>query len=456
MPSKAGTIYSECQRAIVNLGKSKRGNITVMMAFLLPILVGVFGLGFEISIWYHRSHAMQNAADAAAIAAATNGGSNYDVEAKAVAALYGFEDGKENVTVAASNAAVCPDGSTVCYSVRITSWVQLYLSQAVGYEGQVGSDGTHQKALESIAVAKRTNDLDSLCLLTLDTGGQGIRSNGAPKANFSGCNVMSNSAARCNGSDLHADMVAAAGSNSGCGNTTIANVPIVNDPYAALASNIPRNTCTKYPQEPTQKNDPPLPGPNVWSETSIDISGNGVGNGMICGTLKLTTDVVVHTPDNATGATLVIENGDLDLNGHRLSTDNGSALTIVFSGTKAGGYSHVPKGSNPSTLDFMAPTSGPWSGVAIYQDPMLTNGVDIAEAGNNPTWDITGLVYLPHAIVNFNGAVNKSSNGASCFVMVAWDVTISGSGSIAETGGCHAAGLTMPSAEIRGRGQLVG
>ncbi len=129
MPTKARIIYSECQRAIVSLRKSKRGNITVMMAFLLPILVGVLGLGFEISNWYQQSHAMQNAADAAAIAAATNGGANYDIEAKAVAALYGFVDGKENVTVTASNAAKCPDNSSGCYSVKITSWVQLYLSR---------------------------------------------------------------------------------------------------------------------------------------------------------------------------------------------------------------------------------------------------------------------------------------------------------------------------------------
>ena len=454
MPSQTRSVFTDFRSAVVELRTSKRGNITVMMAFLLPILVGVLGLGFEISIWYQRSHAMQNAADAAAIAAATNGDSNYDVEAKAVAALYGFIDGKGNVTVTASNAATCPDKSNVCYSVKITSWVQLYLSQVLGYEGQVGSDGTKQKALESTAVAKRTNGMDSVCLLTLDTGGQGIRSNGAPKANFSGCNVMSNSEARCNGSDLHADMVAAVGSNSGCGGTKISNVPIVKDPYAALASNIPQNTCKKYPQEPTQKNDPPLPGTNVWSNQLINLSGNGIGSGMICGTLKLTGNVVVHTPDNKTGATLVIENGDLDLNGYTIRTDNGSALTIVFSGTTGGNYTHIPRGAG--TLDVMAPTSGPWSGVAIYQDPMLTNGVDIAEAGNNPTWDITGLVYLPHANVNFSGAVNKSSYGASCFVMVAYDVTISGTGSIAETGGCRPAGLEMPSAEIWGRGQLVG
>ena len=55
--------------------------------------------------------------------------------------------------------------------------------------------------------------------------------------------------------------------------------------------------------------------------------------------------------------------------------------------------------SGDGTLDFNAPTTGPWKGIAIYQDPNLTTGVDISEAGNTPTWKITGMVYLPHASV---------------------------------------------------------
>jgi hypothetical protein len=85
----------------------------------------------------------------------------------------------------------------------------------------------------------------------------------------------------------------------------------------------------------------------------------------------------------------------------------------------------------------------------------LTSGVDISAAGNSPTWDITGLVYLPHASVTFSGAVNKASNGHSCFAMVVDNVTVNGTGSILETGGCAAAGLNMPTGNLPGRGQLV-
>lgn len=70
-------------------GKDQRGTIAVMMAFLFPILIAGFGLGFEITNWYFKTRAMQNAADAAAIAAAANGSANYNVEAAAVAAQYG-------------------------------------------------------------------------------------------------------------------------------------------------------------------------------------------------------------------------------------------------------------------------------------------------------------------------------------------------------------------------------
>ena len=96
------------------------GNIAVMMAFLFPVFLGILGLGFETSNWYRTRHAMKNAADAATIAAATNASSNYDVEAKAVAAQYGYVNGSNNVTVAAANNAACPDGTNKCYGVTET------------------------------------------------------------------------------------------------------------------------------------------------------------------------------------------------------------------------------------------------------------------------------------------------------------------------------------------------
>ena len=165
---------------------------------------------------------------------------------------------------------------------------------------------------------------------------------------------------------------------------------------------------------------------------------------------QLTGNVTVNAPSNAV---LVIENGQLDTNGYSITTSSGSGLTVVFSGTNSGSYTHAPTGGG--TLDISSPTTGPWKGVALYQDPSLTSGVDISAAGNSPTWDISGLVYLPHSSVTFSGAVNKASNGQSCFAMVVDNLLINGTGSILETGGCAAQGLNMPTGDLPGRGQLV-
>jgi hypothetical protein len=109
-------------------------------------------------------------------------------------------------------------------------------------------------------------------------------------------------------------------------------------------------------------------------------------------------------------------------------------------------------------LDIAAPTSGPWSGMALYQDPNLTDSsgnLDISAAGNSPTWNISGLVYLPHSSVTFSGAVSKSSNASNgkalCFGMVVDNITINGTGSIfANDTQCQAAGRGLPMGGSRG------
>src|SRR6185312_10296678 len=151
-----------------------RGAVSVVMGVMMIALVGALGIGFEVSNWYMSIRSMQNAADSAALAAATNGGSNYDVEAKAVAAQYGFVNGTKNISVAASNTAACPGGGNNCYSVAISGVVPLYVSQLVGYRGDATLNGAPAKQLSSLAVAKTGTQL---CLLALAGSGaaQGIR-----------------------------------------------------------------------------------------------------------------------------------------------------------------------------------------------------------------------------------------------------------------------------------------
>lgn len=444
MPGFSG-IHRRMAASIRRLLGDRRGNVAIVSALVLPALMGSFGLGTEVASWYANQRAMQNAADSAALAAATNASTNYGVEAKAVTAQYGYTDGQSGVVVTTSNAAACPGGGSTCYSVTITKSLPLILAQFVGYSGDTTLAGAPAKRIRATAVAVQGTVQRPYCLVALGQTGNTITSNGAPKADLSGCNVMANGGAICNGHNLGADNGDAHGTDSGCGVTQSSNMPILPDPYTGLAPNIPADTCGgSYSQEPATKKAPPL---SVANQFAGSYSWGSVQR--VCGDMQLTAPVTIS---NSGGPTvLVIYNGNLDTSGYTLRTASGSALTIVFAGSNA--YSHVPTGGG--TLDFNAPTSGTWSGVAIYQDPSLTSGVDISSAGNSPTWNITGLVYLPHASVTFSGAVNKGSNGAACFAMVVNDITINGTGSILAHGACGQAGLILPSNPVPGRGQLV-
>lgn len=150
------------------------------------------------------------------------------------------------------------------------------------------------------------------------------------------------------------------------------------------------------------------------------------------------------------GGVLILWNGRLITNGHKLGTISGY-LTLVFAGTN-GPYSHVP--TDDGTLDFSAPRTGHWAGMAIYQHPALISGVDLTAAGNTPTFNITGMLYMPHAEIRLSGAVNKAStNGLSCFGIVADNMLINGTG--LSLAACDRAGLGLPYTMVEGRALLV-
>jgi hypothetical protein len=393
---------------------------------------------------------------------------------------YGFTNGTNNVTVlptvVAPNTGLCPSSlnGDNCYQVQITSMVQLWLSQVVGYAGDTTVSGVKEKILSSTALAQQNINKQVICLLALSPIGTALRTNGAPNSNFDGCTVMSDSASTCNGSNLNANYGLAHTTNVGCGNKQKSNIRPVPDPYAYMAPNIPNNTCSSpYPQESKKGS---LPAGNLWNgmlniTASNTLTGAGSGTSypglMFCGDVQLTGNTVIDTPNDTTGAVIVVENGQLDLNGYTLRTSNGSAVTIVFSGDPtSGSYEHIPSDNSSGQggkLNIQAPSGignpTPFPGMAIYQDPNLTQGVDLTYKGNNPTLWVSGGVYLPNSNVLVSGDVSQSSNGADCFVMVASTILINGTSNIYQQSpagaGCKQGGTNMPTAFIPTRVQLV-
>jgi Flp pilus assembly protein TadG len=425
-----------------HLARDRRGAVAVITALSLTLLCGIIGLSTDLGMWYWQKRKMQNAADAAAIAAAVDGSSSYQSTGLGVAANYGFVNGTGTISVTIANNQPCPNGDTNCYTAQISETAPQFFTAVLGIKAP---------NLASTAIASPTAGkmVHQYCLVALASSGHspGILMNGIPKADMTGCSAMSNTDMTCHGHNLNATYGDAAGTddgNPGCGNTQNSHVPAVSDPYSSLSSNIPADTCGgNYPQEGGKGSS--LPATNQWSG-SITLPATQI----VCGDLQLTADTTLTTA--SPGSVVVIENGQLDTNGFTLKTAPGLALTIIFTGSN-GSYTHAPTGGG--TLDFQAPTSGPWSGIAIYQDPALKSGVDVSAAGNSPSWDITGVVYLPHSNVTLSGAVGKSDNGAACFVLVTDHVTFNGTGAIESHGGCAAAGVAMPQDSVPGPGLVM-
>jgi len=440
-------LFDALRKTFRALRSDRRGNVAILSALALPMLIGMMGIGAEVGSWYEGKRGLQNAADSAAIAAATNGSDDsYDDEARAVAAQYGFTDGMSGTTVTAQNNQPCPaGGDDECYRVTVSRLQPLFLAQVVGYKGDVMVDGTPYKRISSTALAIQGEGPRQYCILTLATSGDALRTDGAPFADLSGCNTMSNADSRCVGHDLKADIGDAAGVNDGCGKKKNSHVDPLEDPFAELAENIPDISCPDgYPAAPVKKTDPKLPKENTLSgpETRTLIP--------ICGDLELTGPYFITEPNTV----LVVKNGSINLKGNTMLTQPGASLTIIFTGTENRTHAQIGNGK----FDIAAPpkdSDSPWKGVAMYQDPATTHGVDVSEAGNQPTWNITGLVYMPHADVTFSGAVSKASGGKSCFALVVSTLLINGTGSILNHGECKEAGLTLPEGKAPSRGELV-
>lgn len=460
--AQRGRAGSKFARLAARFRRNEVAAVAPMMALMLLPVSGTIAIAVEQGQWYYFQRSMQNAADSAALAAAINNststagytsGAAYSHEAAAAARGFGYVNGVNQVQIATTN--VCPAGvtaptGTTCYQTTISTFVKVGLSALVGFHGSEAANLPMKQKIVASAVAVTGGAGQSFCIWTLSPNDDSLRSNGGPKPDLNGCALMSNGNATCNGHNLGASYGYAAGNNNNCGITQVSGAPVPANPFTNLATNLPSDSCAgKYPSAKKSGNkytvetaSNQLTGSKAWT-----------GNQQFCGDVQLTGNVTL----TGTSTTVVIRNGMLDLNGFAFKTASGATATVVFTGTGSGGaYGNYPTSmSGGGTLDVKAPTSGAWSGVAVFQDPALTGRLDFTYAGNQPTWNISGLVYLPKANVTFSGAVGKSSSGSSCFLLITYTLLINGTGNIfANNTECASAGLTPP-ASASGRPKLV-
>lgn len=110
--------------------RDQSGSTSVLIALLLPVMVGFVGLGIDVGLWYQQARTAQNAADSAALSAAFDG--SHD-SALAVALAYHLRDGVDGVRVTTHQLRPKQGDSAVEISIERPTprlFSRLFLRQA--------------------------------------------------------------------------------------------------------------------------------------------------------------------------------------------------------------------------------------------------------------------------------------------------------------------------------------
>jgi hypothetical protein len=398
-------------RSRVRLVSDTSGAAALVIALALPFVVGGFGLGTEVGAWYFNQRKLQNAADVAAFAAATQvrAGQLQKVDkvtyktwaeeaAITAAERTGFQRDRGTLLV------VTPyNNDTNRVEVRLIEEVPRGFS-AIFATGTVDLGGRAVAAIEVQGIPS--------CVLALDSSGAGaLTFMGNTELSITGCNAHANS--------LNKDAVVVQGNprvRTDCISTSggvllgrellldleeceapLENAAVVPDPYADLPQ--PKDIMAEDCKPST-------------------VFGGGAGAthtispGRYCGTLELRRDVTLEP------GVYVVEGG-VEIT----STANvvGNGVTIYIKGN--GEF----RSNGNANIQLSAPTEGDYRGVLFFADQ--EQGSTSARHVMNGTASSTfsGAFYAPRGEIDVLG-VNSSNGG--CVQIVANRIRFTGNSTV--------------------------
>ena len=221
--------------------RAKRGQIIVLVALSVTVLLGFLGLATDIGVLWSIKRKAQTAADAAAVAGANatlgSDSSAYSTAATDVATLNGFTNGTNStsITVSQPTPSGYPSGTYV--QVSITQPVKTYFLGVLGY-----------KTIDISVSALAGNTSGPNTTIALNGSGSGVTVDGSNVT--AACGIMSNSSSSSaltvkNGGSLTAATVGVVGGTSGTvPSNTKTNVAPVQNPFSSWTYPTP-SSCTR-------------------------------------------------------------------------------------------------------------------------------------------------------------------------------------------------------------------
>jgi len=394
--------------------RDEDGQMLVITALSLVVLMGFLALAIDVGLLFRARRNMQIAADAAAMAGATQlfygPKAQYQNAAYSAATANGVDHTLAGNTVLVNSPPVDgPNtGCATCVEVRLGSPAQTFFAGLI--------TGGHSMVVAARAVAGAPAS-GQACVYVMDPkAAKALTIHGSGAILMPDCGVYVNSDASnalcVTGSASKStfpwiDVVGSQPGNGNCGGSlnqtgnVSLNSAVQNDPYGNLTGPVPDKSgnCT---------------GSGMTTDTSTKtISGayNAPSGGTVCFTNAVTLSA---------GATLgdgmyVFENGLTIGKGSVTvgTTTNGATLDIY-----GGSYSQ----DTASALTIYAPTSGTYNAIALMQPSNNTNAMQVSFGSSGAVFD--GMIYAPAAYVTLH---DEGGGGVTATGVVAGTMYINGS-----------------------------
>jgi hypothetical protein len=411
---------------ISRLFRDQSGTIAIMTALTLPLLIGFAALGVEVTEWYAEARSIEAAADNAALSAAVayaqGNKEGYTQEATAVAGTNGFVNGANGVMVNVYKPPTSGShqGNNSAIQVNISAPITPLLAAMFISGFNVNGNG--------VAIITPPNTGGNGCVLALDSAGvTGSTRTGNTNINLVNCSFDVNatsataSLVMTGSATLNAGQVNLGGGYNLSGSATLTATngvnmfqPPIKDPYAGRQ----------------------IPSFSGCNQTKLAIHHTPAAPlqpGVYCGGIDITGGTVTLSP-----GIYILNQGDLTLNGNASIVGTGG-VTIILT-TSSTDFSTVGNVviNGGSTVDLVAPTTGPTAGIAIWQDGRAPDsGSDKINGGS--TFSITGAIYLPSESVTYTGGSATTASG--CTQLVAFKITFTGDSSLGNN--CTGTGVSQ-------------
>uniref|UniRef100_UPI0025D1CADE pilus assembly protein TadG-related protein n=1 Tax=Sphingomonas sp. TaxID=28214 RepID=UPI0025D1CADE len=431
------------------LWNNERGNMVVIAAAALPLLVGSAGLATDTIQWALWKRQLQRAADSAAIAGV------YDRFAA---------DGATSNTATAVDHDLTLNQHTVM-SLQPGYPVVTFPANAGNNKNQVRVVLAVQKNLsfssmflsaapviQATAQAAGVQNSGDFCVLSLQANSKtGIQATGNNSIVMD-CGMMTNStatnaAAGQGSASVTATTIAASGGIQQSNTWTVGSYqpysPQLDDPYADL-----NPTAADHDFDSCPANPPAL-------------TINGGNSGQTIPADKCYSSISVQSNRSVTfsnvngGDKLIVSGGGVNIQGTMRLI--GVTLIITNKDTSASAPIGTLDMNASGQMNVVAPTTGKWAGMGIYQD---RRAVDNSPTGNissnspnkingNSTNKITGVVYFPSQQVTYNGT---GTGTATCTQFVSKRLYWSGNSGLNNfTKNCPGTGIQAINAPLRVR-----